>query len=665
VTISCETTAVCGNGIVEGGEQCDLGSANGQLGSCCTAACQFAPSDTVCRPAAGECDQAETCTGSSATCPADQFKPSGTVCRPAAGECDQAETCTGSSATCPADQFKPSGTVCRPAAGECDQAETCTGSSATCPADQFKPSGTSCTDDGNECTLDVCNGSGTCTHPNKSDGTSCTDDGKTCTDDVCQSGTCTHPIKSGNCLINGTCYTEGQNNPANECQACIPGTSQTGFSNKPNNTPCTDDGKACTDDVCQSGTCTHPNKPAGTACDPKDGCPALEQCTGSDPECPRPDADQDGTRDKCDFCPTTPTGACQNLVTVSAATFSLTQTAATSKGTDTAQAANDKGLLVADFASNQLVVYLGNGDGTFRRIRTYMTGDGPIAIGIGDFNGDGKTDWVTANNLSSTLTVGLGRGDGTFDRIFTVFLIGGVNPTSLAVADFDRDGRLDVAVTNFTSNNVTILLGRGDGRFVEAFNIPLFGSGPSAIVAADLNLDGAVDLAVAHVLSNEVSLLPGNGEGWFVEARRIPVREGPVALTTADFNRDGRPDLAVANFTADAISLLLSRTKPLDFTRTDVSAGQNPIALVTGEFIPETLGVAAANFTSGDISLVSTGSGPPFRRVSQVRALSNPTSLTVGDFNNDGRLDIAIVGSPFGQLLTLLGAGDGTFVLKR
>ena len=93
----------CGDGIVVPGEQCDQGAANGTPGSCCTATCTFVAAGTVCRPAAGDCDVAESCTGSNATCPANGFAPSTQVCRPVSDICDVAENCTGSSAACPAD----------------------------------------------------------------------------------------------------------------------------------------------------------------------------------------------------------------------------------------------------------------------------------------------------------------------------------------------------------------------------------------------------------------------------------------------------------------------------------------------------------------------------------------------------------------------------------
>src|SRR5262249_39767564 len=116
---------------------------------------------TVCRPAAGLCDVAETCSGSSRTCPADRLADAGQVCRSAAGDCDLPESCTGSSADCPGDALRPAGTGCPAATGACDLSEGCTGSSATCPPDKLEPDGHLC-NDGSACTRrDVCR-SGVC-----------------------------------------------------------------------------------------------------------------------------------------------------------------------------------------------------------------------------------------------------------------------------------------------------------------------------------------------------------------------------------------------------------------------------------------------------------------------------------------------------------------------
>jgi hypothetical protein len=154
--------SLCGDGVVQGtrGEQCDLGGGlNGTPGTCCTSNCQLRPNGFSCRAAAGVCDAAETCNGSSPTCPADAKQPSGTLCRAAPGVCDVAEFCNGVSNTCPSDGFASSLTQCRPAAGTCDVAENCTGSGASCPADVLRPSGFVCRSSAGVCdVVETCNG---------------------------------------------------------------------------------------------------------------------------------------------------------------------------------------------------------------------------------------------------------------------------------------------------------------------------------------------------------------------------------------------------------------------------------------------------------------------------------------------------------------------------
>lgn len=125
--------ALCGNSVLEGGEQCDDGNLN--EGDCCSATCAFESAETVCRAAGGLCDVAEKCTGTSARCPGD-VKASG-VCRAAAGVCDVAERCDGVSAQCPVDVLSTQ--TCRAAGQSCDVAETCDGVSAECPANASAP----------------------------------------------------------------------------------------------------------------------------------------------------------------------------------------------------------------------------------------------------------------------------------------------------------------------------------------------------------------------------------------------------------------------------------------------------------------------------------------------------------------------------------------------
>jgi cysteine-rich repeat protein len=181
----------CGDTILDPGEQCDDGNTN--PGDCCSATCQFESAATVCRAAADVCDLAETCTGSSATCPADGFEPVTTECRASTGVCDIAEMCTGAGAACPADGFEPAITECRASAGVCDIAETCTGAGTACPADGFAPVTTECRASAGVCDIaEMCPGTASaCPGDVVLSGVPCPD-GDVCNGaEMCETGTCT------------------------------------------------------------------------------------------------------------------------------------------------------------------------------------------------------------------------------------------------------------------------------------------------------------------------------------------------------------------------------------------------------------------------------------------------------------------------------------------
>src|SRR5215510_3106608 len=120
------------------------------------------------------------------------------------------------------------------------------------------------------------------------------------------------------------------------------------------------------------------------------------------------------------------------------------------------------------------------------------------------------------------------------------------SPRSVAVGDLNGDGQPDLAVANFASNSVSILLGKGDGRFTAAQNFRV-GSNPYFVAVGDFNGDQRLDLAVANSGSNDVSILLGEGDGRFTEARNFPAGSHPWSVAVGDFNGDDKADLAVAN----------------------------------------------------------------------------------------------------------------------
>ncbi|MGH9316094.1 MAG: FG-GAP repeat domain-containing protein, partial [Thermoanaerobaculia bacterium] len=127
----------------------------------------------------------------------------------------------------------------------------------------------------------------------------------------------------------------------------------------------------------------------------------------------------------------------------------------------------------------------------------------PYSIAVGDFNGDGKPDLATANT-GDGVSILLGNGDGTVQAAVNYGV--GTAPLSVAVADFNGDGKADLGIANFSSGNVSILLGNGNGTFQPVVNYGA-GSGPRFLAAGDFNGDGKPDLAVANQNSNDLSVL--------------------------------------------------------------------------------------------------------------------------------------------------------------
>lgn len=147
-----------------------------------------------------------------------------------------------------------------------------------------------------------------------------------------------------------------------------------------------------------------------------------------------------------------------------------------------------------------VAILLGNGDGTFNAATASPIdlGNDPTAIAAADLNGDGKTDLAIANQGDNTVTILLGNGDGTFTEAPGSPLAVGNGPDALAVGDFTGNGKLDLAVSNGQSGTITILLGNGDGTFTEAADSPLtFGSAGGPLAVGDFSGSGRLGLAVA------------------------------------------------------------------------------------------------------------------------------------------------------------------------
>ncbi|RCJ15226.1 hypothetical protein A6S26_07810 [Nostoc sp. ATCC 43529] len=296
---------------------------------------------------------------------------------------------------------------------------------------------------------------------------------------------------------------------------------------------------------------------------------------------------------------------------------------------------------------------------------TYDVGLRPYSIVVGDFDKDGKTDLVTANKSSQTVSVLLGNGDGTFKSASTFSTVGfnGLSPSSVAVADFNKDGKLDLVTANSVSNNISLLLGKGDGSFQTAVNFALeSASAPISIAVGDFNKDGKSDIVTVNNASQNISVLLGNGAGSFGTASNFKVPSRPTSVTVADFNKDGISDLAVTSSYFNNVSIMLGDGDGTFSSATQFDVGINPNSVVVGDFNKDNkLDLAVANSDSNNVSILLGNGAGGFGIATNFDVGLNPASVTVIDFDNDGNSDLAVANAGSDTVSVLLGNGNGSF----
>ena len=325
-------------------------------------------------------------------------------------------------------------------------------------------------------------------------------------------------------------------------------------------------------------------------------------------------------------------------------------------------------------------VLLGNGNGTFQTAVTYDSGGYTAqSVAVGDLNGDGKPDLVVANSNSNTVGVLLNNGDGTFQTAVT-YPSGGYDAYSVAVADVNGDGKLDVIVASlYVSNNdnsgtVGVLLGNGDGTFQPVVTYGSGGYQAYSVAVADVNGDGKLDLLVANFCAisdclsstnGSVGVLLGNGDGTFQTA--VPYDSGgygTFSVVVADVNGDGKPDLVVANECAvgrggcgnnDAgvVGVLLGNGNGTFQTAVPYGSGGDEgfsvaVQDVNGDGKPD---VVVANYCAGTNCddggglgvLLGNGDGTFQTAVSYSSGGYGAASAAVADVNGDGKPDLLVV----------------------
>ena len=328
---------------------------------------------------------------------------------------------------------------------------------------------------------------------------------------------------------------------------------------------------------------------------------------------------------------------------------------------------------VVDHVSNTLSVLLnttvpGAAAANFAAHQEFVTDLGPEAVQMGDLNGDGKLDLAIANLNSGTVSVLVNTTDGganhvSFAGIQEIEVAD--SPTFVSLGDLNRDGRLDLVVSNSDSAMVTVRLntttvGATTLTFSDnqQFATPT-GLAPVSIAVVDLDGDGRLDLATANRNSDSVSLLlnttaPGDTIATFADKLDFTTDAAPVFIQAGDLNNDGKLDLVVTNINGNSVSVLLNTTDqgtatPGFAVKQDVETGSNPRSVSVGDLNGDGKDdLAVANVGSDSVSVLLNTAAPgaataSFTNKHDFATGIDPVSLAMLDVNLDGKLDLAVV----------------------
>lgn len=325
-------------------------------------------------------------------------------------------------------------------------------------------------------------------------------------------------------------------------------------------------------------------------------------------------------------------------------------------------------------AGDRVTVLFNRGGGDFSGApvsAAYTLNYGIQLIEIADLNRDGIPD-VVLTDLSQIFVL-LGNGDGTFRQVWVLGQASGVYASQFAVGDFNGDGIPDLAMGlgNASGINVAVFLGRGDGTFQQASLTP-FPQSIMGLAAADFNGDGKLDLAVmsngpGYAVDDAVTVYPGDGKGGLGAPVVHPVGPVAMAMTVGDFNRDGRPDIAVAAAGAyqvnnGEITILLNNGG--GFTRSAVPMGaEGPYTVTAADLNGDGAPDLAVQCESGRAAIMlGRGNGtfgtPTFLAEKAEAGTFSTVGFAAANLNGDGHMDLIGWGENPG---IFLGNGDGTF----
>jgi hypothetical protein len=325
----------------------------------------------------------------------------------------------------------------------------------------------------------------------------------------------------------------------------------------------------------------------------------------------------------------------------------------------------DQDLAVADSTTDKVYIYIGSGTGSFTAGPVLSLSGTPTAMITGDFNGDGLPDIAVActagaGQTSTSVNLFLNTGENTFGvgQITTVETGASVGEgVALAAGDFNRDGHLDLVVTDYTDQQVSILSGNGNGTFASPITYSLPGH-PTAITTADFNNDTYPDLAVTTtytdnstgiaLTSNNLALLLDSSTGDFSAGPEVALGSTaiPTAVVSANLTGATTPGLVVSDSNGTATLLTNSAGTFAVSTTAPLAAGSTALAVADFDLdgntdLVSSDGGSSTSATANSVTVVQGAGNGSVGNSYQFSVGTHPEDVVVADFNNDGKPDIA------------------------